>query len=97
MKASSFSDAQKAFILSRERMARRWRISAGGPGSARLPYFSRKKNAEGFSPLEMRRLEQLKDEKGSNRKAKHVQRRAVSPASSLFSPTRGKALPTRAR
>ena len=62
MKASQFSDAQKAFIL---------RQGADGvpvadicrkAGISQATYFNWKKKYEGLQPPEMRRLKQLEDE-----------------------------------
>ena len=64
MKASKFSDAQKAFILKQG--------SDGVPvteicrkaGISQATYFNWKKKYDGLLPTEMRRLKQLEDEKG---------------------------------
>jgi putative transposase len=63
MKASQFSDAQKAFILKQG--------NAGVPvadicrkaGISQATYFNWKKKYDGLLPPEMRRLKQLEDEK----------------------------------
>jgi putative transposase len=68
MKASKFSDAQKAFIL---------REGADGvpvadicrkAGISPAPYFNWKKKYDGMQPLEMRRLKQLEDENAKLKK-----------------------------
>ena len=68
MKASKFSDAQKAFIL---------RQGADGvlvadicrkAGISQATYFNWKKKYEGRQPPEMRRLKQLEDENGKLKK-----------------------------
>ena len=67
MKASKFSDAQKAFILSR---------ADGVPvadicrkaGICQATYFNRKKKYDGLLPTEMRRLKQLEDENAKLKK-----------------------------
>lgn len=64
MKASKFSDAQKAFILKQG--------SDGVPvsdiclkaGISQATYFNWKKKYDGLLPSEMRRLKQLEDENG---------------------------------
>ena len=68
MKASKFSDAQKAFILKQ--------CSDGVPvadvcrkaGISQATYFNWKKKYDGLLPTEMRRLKQLEDENGKLRK-----------------------------
>jgi putative transposase len=68
MKASQFSDAQKAFIL---------RQGADGvpvadicrkAGISQATYFNWKKKYEGLQPPEMRRLKQLEDENAKLKK-----------------------------
>ncbi len=68
MKASKFSDAQKAFILKQ---------GADGPpvidicrraGMSQATYFNWKKKYEGMQPTEMRRLKQLEDENAKLKK-----------------------------
>ena len=68
MKASQFSDAQKAFIIKQAEMAFRLRTSAGRQESARLTYFNWKKKYDGMQPPEMRRLMQLEDENAKLKK-----------------------------
>ena len=69
MKASKFSDAQKAFILKQQ--------GADGmaaadicrkAGISQATYFNWKKRYDGLLPTEMRRLKQLEDENGKLRK-----------------------------
>jgi putative transposase len=68
MKASKFSDAQKAFILKQG--------SDGVPvadicrkaGISAATYFNWRKKYEGLLPTEMRRLKQLEDENGKLKK-----------------------------
>lgn len=62
MKASKFSDAQKAFILKQgadgvpvEEICRK-------AGISQATYFNWRKKYEGMTPPEMRRLKQLEDE-----------------------------------
>lgn len=68
MKASKFSDAQKAFILKQG--------SDGVPvadicrkaGISQAPYFNWRRKYDGLLPTEMRRLKQLEDENGKLKK-----------------------------
>ena len=68
MKASKFTDAQKAFILKQ--------VGDGLPvadicrkaGISQATYFNWKKKFEGLTPPEMRRLKQLEDENAKLRK-----------------------------
>jgi putative transposase len=67
MKASKFSDAQKAFILKQ---------GSGVPvadicrkaGISQATYFNWKKKLDGLLPTEMRRLKQLEDENSKLKK-----------------------------
>ena len=68
MKASQFTDAQKAFILKQgaeglpvAEICRKARIS-------RATYFNWKRKCDGMTPPEMRRLKQLEDENTKLRK-----------------------------
>lgn len=68
MRASRFSDAQKAFILRQgadgvpvEDICRR-------AGISQATYFNWKKKYDGLLPPEMRRLKQLEDENGKLKK-----------------------------
>ncbi len=68
MKASKFSDAQKAFILKQG--------SDGVPvadicrkaGISQATYFNWRRKYDGLLPTEMRRLKQLEDENGKLKK-----------------------------
>ena len=68
MKASRFSETQKAFILKQ--------VADGMPvadlcrkaGISQATYFNWKKKYDGLLPSEMRRLKQLEDENGKLRK-----------------------------
>lgn len=68
MKASKFSDAEKAFILKQG--------SDGVPvadicrkaGISQATYFNWRKKYDGLLPTEMRRLKQLEDENGKLKK-----------------------------
>jgi putative transposase len=68
MKASQFSDAQKAYVLKQgadgvpvEEICRKTGISAA-------TYFNWKKKYDGLLPTEMRQLKQLEDENAKLRK-----------------------------
>ena len=68
MRASKFSDAQKAFNLKQgadgipvEEICRR-------AGISQAPYFSWKKKYDGLLPTEMQQLKQLEDENGKLKK-----------------------------
>ena len=68
MKASKFSDAQKAFILKQgadgvpvEEICRK-------AGISQATYFNWRKKYEGMTPPEMRRLKQLEDENAKLKK-----------------------------
>jgi putative transposase len=62
MKASQFSDAQKAFILKRGTTVFRLLTSAGRPASARRPISIGRKNTMACSRRRLRRLKQPEDE-----------------------------------
>lgn len=64
MKASKFSDAQKAFILKQGRVADICRKA----GISQATYFNWKKKLDGLLPTEMRRLKQLEDENSKLKK-----------------------------
>ena len=68
MKASKFSDAQKAFILKQgdDGLAVGEICRQAGIGQA--TYFNWKKKYAGLLPTEMRRLKQLEEENGKLRK-----------------------------
>ena len=68
MKASKFSDAQKAFIL--KQSADRMPVAdiCRKAGISQATYFNWKKRYDGLLPTEMRRLKQLEDENSKLRK-----------------------------
>ena len=62
MKASKFSDAQKAFILKQGEEGTPVAEICRKAGISQATYFSWKKKYAGLLPDEMRRLKQLEDE-----------------------------------
>lgn len=68
MKASTFSDAQKAFILKQGADGMPVADICRRAGISQATYFNWKKKYEGLAPLEMRRLKQLEDENAKLRK-----------------------------
>ena len=62
MKASKFTDAQKAFILKQGADGVPVADICRKAGISQATYFSWKKKYDGMSPPEMRRLKQLEDE-----------------------------------
>jgi putative transposase len=62
MKASKFSDAQKAFILKQGQDGVPVADICRKAGISQATYFSWKKKYDGLLPPEMRRLKQLEDE-----------------------------------
>jgi len=62
MKASKFSDAQKAFILNQGADGVAVEEICRKAGISQATYFNWKKKYEGLLPTEMRRLKQLEDE-----------------------------------
>ena len=62
MKASQFSDAQKAFILKQGNDGVPVADICRKAGISPATYFNSKKQYEGLQPPEMRRLKQLEDE-----------------------------------
>jgi putative transposase len=68
MKASKFSDAQKAFILKQGADGMPVADICRRAGISQATYFSWKKRYDGLLPTEMRRLKQLEDENGKLRK-----------------------------
>ncbi len=64
MKASKFTDAQKAFILKQGTDGMPVADICRKAGISQATYFSWKKKYEGLLPDEMRRLKQLEDENG---------------------------------
>jgi putative transposase len=69
MKASKFSDAQKAFILKQGDEGMPVADVCRKAGISQATYFNRKKKYDGLLPTEMRRLKQLEDE---NAKLKRI-------------------------
>jgi putative transposase len=68
MKASKFSDAQKAFILKQGADGMPVADVCRKVGISQATYFNWKKRYDGLLPTEMRRLKQLEDENTKLRK-----------------------------
>jgi putative transposase len=68
MKASQFSDAQKAFILRQGADGIRVADICRKAGISQATYFNWKRKHDGLLPTEMKRLKQLEDENGKLRK-----------------------------
>jgi putative transposase len=68
MKASKFSDAQKAFILKQGADGVSVADICRKAGISQATYFNWKKRYDGLLPTEMRRLKQLEDENGKLKK-----------------------------
>jgi len=68
MKASRFTDAQKAFILKQGADGLPVADICRKAGISQATYFNWKKKFEGLTPPEMRRLKQLEDENAKLRK-----------------------------
>lgn len=68
MKASKFSDAQKAFILKQGADGMPVADICRKAGISAATYFNWKKKYDGLLPTEMRRLKQLEDENAKLRK-----------------------------
>jgi len=68
MKASKFSDAQKAFILKQGADGVPVADICRKAGISQASYFNWKKKYDGLLPTEMRRLKQLEDENAKLRK-----------------------------
>jgi putative transposase len=68
MKASRFSEAQKAFILKQGADGMPVADICRKAGISQATYFNWKKRYDGLLPSEMRRLKQLEDENGKLRK-----------------------------
>ena len=68
MKASNFSDAQKAFIIKQGEDGTPVAELCRKAGISQATYFNWKKKFDGMTPPEMRRLKQLEDENGKLRK-----------------------------
>jgi putative transposase len=68
MKASRFSDAQKAFILKQAADGMPVADICRKAGISQATYFNWKRKYDGLLPTEMRRLKQLEDENSKLRK-----------------------------
>jgi putative transposase len=68
MKASRFSEAQKAFILKQGHDGMAVAEICRKAGISRATYFNWKRKYDGLLPTEMRRLKQLEDENSKLRK-----------------------------
>jgi len=68
MKASKFSDAQKAFILKQGAEGAPVAEICRRAGISQATYFNWKKKYDGLLPTEMKRLKQLEDENTKLRK-----------------------------
>ena len=68
MKASKFSDAQKAFILKQGADGVAVAEICRKAGISEATYFNWKKKYDGLLPTEMRRLKQLEDENSKLKK-----------------------------
>ena len=68
MKASKFSDAQKAFILKQGADGVPVAEICRKAGISQATYFNWKKKFDGMTPPEMRRLKQLEDENAKLKK-----------------------------
>jgi len=68
MKASKFSDAQKAFILKQGEEGTPVAEICRKAGIGQATYFNWKKKYAGLLPTEMKRLKQLEDENGRLKK-----------------------------
>ena len=68
MKASQFTDAQKAFVLKQGAEGVPVAELCRKAGISPATYFNWKKKYEGLTPPEMRRLKQLEEENGKLRK-----------------------------
>lgn len=68
MKASKFSDAQKAFILKQGADGIPVAETCRRAGISQATYFNWRKKYDGLLPTEMKRLKQLEDENGKLRK-----------------------------
>jgi len=64
MKASQFTDAQKAFILKQGEEGMTVAAICRKAGISQATYFNWKKKYAGLLPSEMKRLKQLEDENG---------------------------------
>lgn len=84
MKASKFSDAQKAFILKQGNDGVPVAEICRKAGISQATYFNWKKKYDGLLPTEMRRLKQLEDENGKLRMRIPID---VAQDSEMISPT----------
>jgi len=69
MKASRFTDAQKAFVVKQGEEGKPVAEICRGAGISQATYFNWKKKYAGLLPSEMRRLRELEDE---NRRLKKI-------------------------
>lgn len=68
MKASKFSDAQKAFVIKQGEEGTPVAEICRKAGNSQATYFNWKKKYAGLLPSEMRRLRELEDENGRLKK-----------------------------
>jgi putative transposase len=68
MKASKFTDAQKAFVIKQGEEGTPVAEVCRKAGISQATYFNWKKKYDGLLPPEMRRLKQLEDENGKLKK-----------------------------
>src|SRR5690606_32026202 len=68
MKASRFTDAQKAFVVKQGEECTPVAEICQKPGISQAPYFNWKKKYAGLLPSEMWRLRELEDENGRLKK-----------------------------
>ena len=68
MKASEFTDAQKAFIIKQGEEGTPVADICRKAGISQATYFNWKRKYDGMTPPEMRRLKQLEDENGKLKK-----------------------------
>ena len=68
MKASKFTDAQKAFVIKQGEEGMPVAEICRKAGISQATYFNWKKKYDGLLPMEMRRLRQLEDENTKLRK-----------------------------
>ena len=68
MKASKFSDAQKAFVIKQGEEGTSVAEVCRKAGISQATYFNWKKKYDGMLPPDMRRLKQLEDENSKLRK-----------------------------
>ena len=74
MKASRFSEAQKAFILKQGNDGMPVAEICRKAGISPATYFNWKRKFDGLLPTEMRRLKQLEDENGNHRRGSRPRR-----------------------